>query len=108
MDARRRGGGVRRAAVWVERADDPVATPDDPAVVQRGRSVFAAAGCGGCHTLGDAGATGTVGPDPTPAAPSAALVADRVRNGLARCPLSRGAQEEIDAVAAYVSAAASG
>ena len=41
-------------AVWVERADDPVATPDDPAVVQRGRSVFAAAGCGGCHTLADA------------------------------------------------------
>ena len=97
-------------AVWVERADDPVATPDDPAVVQRGRSVFAAAGCGGCHTLADAGATGTVGPDLDAAAPSAALVADRVRNGLGAMPARAGrlTDEEIDAVAAYVSAAASG
>jgi cytochrome c oxidase subunit 2 len=28
-----------------------------------GKAVFAANGCGGCHTLADAGATGTVGPD---------------------------------------------
>ena len=29
----------------------------------QGKAVFAAGGCGACHTLSDAGATGKVGPD---------------------------------------------
>jgi len=33
------------------------------ALVAQGKQVFATAGCASCHTLKDAGATGTVGPD---------------------------------------------
>ena len=37
----------------------PAVTSGDPA---KGKSVFAANGCGGCHTYGPAGTSGTVGP----------------------------------------------
>jgi len=78
------------------------------ATVARGKQVFAAAGCGGCHTLSDAGATGRVGPSLDAAEPSAALVAERVRNGQGAMPAFAGrlSDEEIEAVAAYVSTAA--
>ena len=98
-------------AVWVEREDaGSVASPDDAALLQQGRSVFTTAGCGGCHTLEDAGAAGTVGPDLDAAAPSAALVANRVRNGLGAMPAFAGqlGDDEIEAVAAYVASASSG
>ena len=72
--------------------------------------MFASAGCGACHTLADAGATGTVGPDLDAATPSAALVADRVRNGQGAMPSFAGQldDDEIAAVAAYVAGAAGG
>jgi mono/diheme cytochrome c family protein len=38
----------------------PAAPQGDPAA---GKQVFAAQGCGGCHTFGPAGTNGTVGPD---------------------------------------------
>ena len=34
----------------------------DPAQIDKGRDLFTNYGCGNCHTLGDAGATGHVGP----------------------------------------------
>ena len=73
-----------------------------------GRKVFSSAGCAGCHTLADAGSTGTVGPNLDAAKPSADLVRQRVENGLGPMPSFRGrlSQTEIDAVAAYVSSAA--
>ena len=73
-----------------------------------GRQVFASAGCAACHTLSDAGATGTVGPDLDAAKPSAALVTDRVTNGLGVMPSFAGklSKDRIDAVAAYVSSVA--
>ena len=37
----------------------PAVTAGDPA---KGKSVFASNGCGGCHTYGPAGTSGTVGP----------------------------------------------
>jgi uncharacterized membrane protein len=96
-------------AVLVERSDDsvPAATAGDVVV---GKRVFASAGCAGCHTLADAGATGTVGPNLDAAKPSASLVADRVTNGLGVMPSFAGklTDAEIAAVAAYVSSAASG
>ncbi len=94
-------------AVWVERADEPAA-PSTPGSVALGRQVFATAGCAGCHTLADAGATGTVGPDLDAARPSSTLVADRVTNGLGVMPSFAGtlSTEQIDAVAAYVSSVA--
>ena len=97
-------------AVAVERGDDSVAAPADAATLERGKSVFASAGCGACHTLGDAGAAGTVGPSLDEADPSSALVADRVRNGLGAMPSFAGrlTPEEIAAVAAYVASAARG
>jgi mono/diheme cytochrome c family protein len=72
--------------------------------------VFLSAGCAGCHTLADAGATGTVGPNLDAAHPSAALVAERVRDGKGVMPSFAGklSDTEIAAVAAYVSGAASG
>jgi mono/diheme cytochrome c family protein len=39
-----------------------------------GAAVFASAGCGSCHTLKAAGATGTIGPDLDQVQPSAATV----------------------------------
>jgi uncharacterized membrane protein len=96
-------------AVLVERSDDsvPAATAGDVAV---GKRVFASAGCAGCHTLADAGATGTVGPNLDAAKPSASLVADRVTDGLGVMPSFAGklTDAEIAAVAAYVSSAAAG
>ena len=38
----------------------PKAEKGDPAA---GKKVFADTGCGGCHTYGPAGASGTIGPD---------------------------------------------
>jgi cytochrome c oxidase subunit 2 len=37
--------------------------PSGGANVSAGKQVFAANGCSACHTLADAGATGTIGPD---------------------------------------------
>ncbi len=73
-----------------------------------GKQVFASAGCGGCHTLKDAGATGTVGPNLDQLKPSQARVARQVANGGAVMPAFKGrlTDAQIQAVAAYVSSVA--
>jgi len=73
-----------------------------------GKEVFATAGCVTCHTLADAGATGTVGPNLDEAKPSAELVVERVTNGMGAMPsfADQLSEEQITEVAAYVSAAA--
>jgi len=76
-----------------------------------GKEIFtsvAQPSCATCHTLADAGATGTVGPNLDTAKPSSDLVVDRVTNGLGGMPSFSGSlsEEEIQEVAAYVSAAA--
>jgi mono/diheme cytochrome c family protein len=74
-----------------------------------GKAVFAgSAGCTGCHTLSDAGATGTVGPNLDEAAPSSDLVIDRVTNGQGVMPPFKGTltEQQISDVAAYVSSVA--
>ena len=48
--------------------------------------MFASAGCGGCHTLAAAGATGNVGPSLDVSKPTEALVIDRVTNGKGAMP----------------------
>jgi mono/diheme cytochrome c family protein len=75
-----------------------------------GEALFAAAACGSCHTLADAGATGTVGPSLDDAKPSAELVNDRVTNGQGGMPSfgDKLSAEQIDAVADYVSSVAGG
>jgi cbb3-type cytochrome c oxidase subunit III len=73
-----------------------------------GKAIFASAGCTGCHTLADAGATGTVGPNLDEAKPSKDLVVDRVTNGLGGMPSFKGqlSDQQIQAVAEYVSSVA--
>ncbi len=73
-----------------------------------GKAVFTKAGCVSCHTLSDAGATGTVGPNLDDAKPSHDLVVERVTNGAGVMPSFKGqlSEKEIQDVAAYVSSVA--
>ena len=73
-----------------------------------GKQVFETAGCKSCHTLKDAGATGTVGPNLDEAKPPASLVVDRVTNGKGVMPSFSGqlTPQQIADVAAYVSSVA--
>ena len=76
-----------------------------------GKEIFlGSAGCASCHTLADAGATGTIGPNLDAAQPSLELAVDRVTNGQGGMPPFSDTltEEEIQEVAAYVSAAAGG
>jgi mono/diheme cytochrome c family protein len=69
-----------------------------------GKAVFTSAGCGSCHTLAAAGATGTVGPNLDEAKPSKDLVIERVTNGKGAMPSFKDSlsQQEIEAVADFV------
>jgi mono/diheme cytochrome c family protein len=69
-----------------------------------GEQVFASAGCGGCHTLKAAGASGNVGPNLDTVKPSKEVAEKQVANGGGGMPPFKGqlSQAEIDAVAQYV------
>ena len=73
-----------------------------------GKEVFQAAGCTGCHTLKDAGSTGTVGPNLDQAKPSEQRAVERVTNGAGAMPPFKGqlTDAQIAAVAKYVSSVA--
>ena len=78
----------------------------DPAA---GKEVFLGApACGGCHTLADAGSSGTIGPNLDDAKPSFELVVDRVTNGAGAMPPFKDTltEQQINDVAAYVSSVA--
>ena len=90
----RDGGGRRRRG----RQGDPAA----------GKEVFASAGCGSCHTLADAGATGNVGPNLDESSSTSPLVVDaghERRRRRCRPSAARSSEQEIADVAAYVVAA---
>ena len=75
--------------------------------VAAGKEVFAASGCGSCHVLADAGATGAVGPNLDETKPSYDLVVDRVTNGKGVMPAFGDlSEQQIQDVAAYVSSVA--
>jgi cytochrome c6 len=79
-----------------EAAGDPVA----------GKEVFlGSAGCAGCHTLSDAGSTGSIGPNLDAASPSHDKAVERVTNGQGAMPSFKDtlSEEQIQDVAAYVS-----
>ena len=86
---------------------DP-ANPPKPAPPEGGstdgKSIFASAGCGGCHTLAAAGSSGTVGPNLDEAKPSLDLAIDRVTNGQGGMPSFKGqlSEAQIEAVAKFV------
>jgi mono/diheme cytochrome c family protein len=69
-----------------------------------GESIFASAGCGGCHTLAAAGSDGTVGPNLDESKPSLELAIDRITNGQGGMPSFEGqlSEEQIRAVAEFV------
>ena len=75
-----------------------------------GKKVFETAGCTGCHTLKDAGATGTVGPNLDQLKPPLSLVVTRVTQGKGAMPSFKGqlSDKQIADVAAYVVKASGG
>ncbi len=75
-----------------------------------GEAIFAEAGCGGCHVLEAAGASGTVGPNLDESQPPKELVVDRVTNGRGAMPAFADSYspEQIEAVADYVVASTGG
>ena len=97
-------GGGHETTTEPGTTTEPAATGDAAA----GKEVFATAGCEACHTLADAGSTGTVGPNLDQAKPPATLVVDRVTNGKGAMPPFKGqlSETQIDDVAAYVSSVA--
>jgi cytochrome c oxidase subunit 1 len=75
-----------------------------PAGAENGARVFASAGCGNCHVLAAAGATGTIGPSLDRPGLTTALVAERVANGGGAMPAFAGrlSEQDIEDVAGYV------
>jgi cbb3-type cytochrome c oxidase subunit III len=73
-----------------------------------GKKIFKGAGCGGCHTLAAAGATGTKGPNLDQLKPSEARVAHQVTIGGGIMPAFKGklTPAQIEAVAKYVASSA--
>jgi cbb3-type cytochrome c oxidase subunit III len=72
-----------------------------------GKDIFTA-NCGSCHTLADAGTSGTVGPNLDQLKPSLAIVQHQVINGGGAMPAFKGTltPAQITAVAKYVSSVA--
>lgn len=79
----------------------------DPAA---GEKIFASAGCGNCHTLEDAGTSGSIGPNLDEAKPSAESAAAQVTQGGNGMPAygDQLSPDEIADVAAFVAESAGG
>ncbi|MDX6599247.1 MAG: hypothetical protein QOE87_3134 [Gaiellales bacterium] len=91
-------------AIWLAPPDEKAAPAAGAAGLAAGKRVFLTAGCAGCHTLADAGATGRVGPNLDAAKPSRELVINRVTNGQGAMPAfaSKLSPQQIGQVADYV------
>ena len=79
----------------------------ESAAVAAGKTVFTA-NCGSCHTLKEAGTSGTVGPNLDELEPDLATVEGQVESGGGGMPAFKGqlSAEEITDVATYVSTVA--
>jgi mono/diheme cytochrome c family protein len=75
-----------------------------------GKALFLKSGCTGCHTLADANATGTVGPNLDQAKPDYRLATARVTLGKGAMPSFKGqlSDQQIADVASYVVKATGG
>jgi mono/diheme cytochrome c family protein len=75
-----------------------------------GKALFVKSGCVGCHTLADANATGTVGPNLDQAKPDFRLATARVTLGKGAMPSFKGqlSDQQIADVASYVVKATGG
>jgi cytochrome c553 len=98
------------SALWLYTRESPAAAPSGPVVVPAnanaaaGVRVFADNGCGGCHTLGAAQASGQVGPNLDTLRPSYGQVRAKVEQGGGVMPSFRDmlSPQEIRDVAAFV------
>jgi len=75
----------------------------------KGKGVFLEAGnCAACHSLSDAGSIAEIGPNLNQIRPQVQTILMAVRNGIGVMPAMEGilTDEEIEAVAHYVSIAA--
>ena len=99
------GGGTQAEATSAFLPPEPTPAAGGSAADAAGLQVFMASGCAGCHVLGAANATGTVGPNLDETKPSKALVIDRVTNGAGAMPAfgSQLTPDQIEAVAEFVS-----
>jgi mono/diheme cytochrome c family protein len=99
------GGGETAPGETAPAETEPAGGEGDAAA---GKKVFASAGCGSCHTLADAGSTGTIGPNFDELKPDHELVVTTVTNGKGAMPPFKGQldEQQIQDVAAYVSSAA--
>src|SRR4051794_24963374 len=84
-------------------ADKEGAAPAAAAKARTGAQVFADSGCGGCHTLKAAGASGAIGPNLDNTSLDAAGVEQVVTGGRGSMPAFGGrlSPAELKAVAAY-------
>jgi mono/diheme cytochrome c family protein len=75
-----------------------------------GEAIFAANGCGSCHTLDAAGAGGTIGPNLDESKPDRELAIDRITNGQGAMPAfgDQLTEAQIAAVADYIVESAGG
>lgn len=101
------GGGDEGADTTTETTTDETTTDGD--ALAAGRAVFVET-CGACHTLSDAGTTGTIGPSLDGVTFSTDQIEQQVRNGGGGMPAFEGdlTDVEIQAVSEYVAEAAGG
>lgn len=98
-----RSGSMPTEQAPAERTAPPGAAPPE------GRALFLSSGCGGCHTLAAAGATGTAGPNLDRARPSFELVVRQVTRGGGGMPAFATSltEAQIRMIARYVADSAS-
>jgi cytochrome c6 len=89
-----------------ETTPPPAGGAGDPAA---GKQIFVD-NCGSCHTLADAGTTGSIGPNLDEAQPPVERAVDRVTNGAGVMPSFADtlSEQQIQDVAAYVATASGG
>jgi cytochrome c553 len=103
------GTGTETTETETETTETETTAPPAEGDAAAGKEVFlGASACGTCHTLADAGSSGTVGPNLDDSQPSFELVVDRVTNGQGGMPSfsSSLSEQQIADVAAYVSSVA--
>jgi mono/diheme cytochrome c family protein len=98
------GGDDEGTATTETTTETAAATTGNP---EAGKEVFATAGCGGCHTLSEAGSSGSVGPKLDGMNLSFERVKEQVENGGGAMPAFKGqlTDQQIADVAAFVSQA---
>jgi cytochrome c6 len=90
---------------------EPAPPPGGEGDPVAGKEIFLGdGGCGSCHTLADAGTSGSIGPNLDESQPDLELAVDRITNGQGAMPSFEGqlTEQQILDVATYVSTAAGG